>query len=171
MSELSEKIKQLRKMTSASIIDCRKALDKSGNDIPKAVEFLRKRGQDIAEEKSKREAREGIIESYIHSGGKVGVLLEINCETDFVAKNNEFKQLAHDLAMHIAAMNPQYIANTKMQKPCKDAKKKPEEVCLLSQPFIKNPEITVGEKINEKISRLGENIQVKRFIRYEIGGE
>ncbi len=167
MSKINEKIKELRKLTSASISDCKKALEEAKDDLDKAKDILRRRGQKIASKKAERETTEGLIENYIHSNNKIGVLLEINCETDFVAKNTEFRQLAHDIAMHIAAMDPQYIKPEEVKSKPKD--KKPEEISLLTQPFIKNPEITIGEKINEAISHLGENIQIKRFIRYEVG--
>ncbi len=167
MNKASEKIKELRKITSASISDCNQALDEAKGNLEKTIEILRKKGQKIAEKKAKRETAEGLIENYIHLNNKLGVLLEINCETDFVAKNTEFKQLAHDIAIHIAAMDPKYLKPEDVKKKSKD--KKPEEISLLTQQFIKNPEITIGDLITEKISKLGENIQIKRFIRYKVG--
>jgi elongation factor Ts len=152
MAKISVKqIKELRDKTGASISYCREALEKAEGDIKKALSHLREKGAEIAEKRKEKEASEGIIDSYIHMNKKVGVLAELSCETDFVAKNNEFQNLAHDLAMHIAAMNP------------KDIKE------LLGQDFIKDEAITVTGLINEKVTKLGENIQIKRFIRYKIG--
>ncbi len=146
----ASKVKQLREKTGTSMMECKKALEQSGGDENKAVKILRKKGKDIASKKSAREAKQGIIEAYIHSNKKIGVLLELNCETDFVARNEEFKQLAHQLAMHIAGM---------------DSK---DEKNILEEPFVKNPEITVKELIEQKVAKLGENIQIGKFTRYEL---
>jgi len=144
-----DKIKQLRQKTGVSILECKKALKETGGDIEKAKEVLRKRGKEIAQQKSQRETGQGIVESYIHANKKVGVLLELNCETDFVAKNKDFQELAHELSLQIAAMDD-------------------EEIPLLGQSWIKDESKTVKELIEEYISKLGENITVKRFTKYEI---
>lgn len=146
----SNQVKKIREKTGASMMDCKKALEEAKGDEALALDILRQQGKNIALKKAERETRQGLIESYIHSNGKVGVLLELNCETDFVARNKEFRELAHDLTLHIAGM---------------DSK---DESSLLEEPFVKNPEITVADLIQEKIAKLGENIKVDRFIRYEL---
>ena len=146
----AEQIKQLRQKTNISVMECKEALEKAEGNEEKALEILKKRGREKAIMKSQREVKQGLIEAYIHNNGKIGVILELNCETDFVAKNNQFKELAHDLTMHIAAMNPE---NTKE---------------LLSQLFIKDEQKTIEDLINEAIAKLGENIKIKKFVRLEI---
>ncbi len=146
----ANEVKQLREKTGASMMECKKALEESRGDQEKAVKVLREKGKHVASKKSSREAKQGIIEAYIHSNKKIGVLLELNCETDFVARNEEFKQLAHQLAMHIAGMNSE------------------DEKSILEEPFVKNPEITVKELIEQKVAKLGENIQIGKFTRYEL---
>ncbi len=146
----ADQVKQLREKTGASMMECKKALEESKGDEARALLILRKKDKDIALKKSKRETKQGIVESYVHSNGKIGVLLELNCETDFAARNKEFKELAHDLALHIAGM---------------DSK---DEKDLLEEPFVKNPEITVKDLVEEKIAKIGENIKIGRFIRYEL---
>ncbi|HSW47985.1 MAG TPA: translation elongation factor Ts [Candidatus Saccharimonadales bacterium] len=143
-------LKKLRDETAASIADCRAALDATGGDYKKALEWLKKRGIEKAEKKSGRETGEGLVESYIHNGGKIGVLVTLLCETDFVAKTDEFKQLAHEIAMQISAMNP------------KDTKE------LLAQAYIRDAGITIEQMIKSAIGKLGENITVKEFKRFEI---
>lgn len=188
-------VKKLREKTGASMMECKYALEEAKGDEALALDILRQKGKNIALKKSERETRQGIIESYIHSNGKVGVLLELNCETDFVARNKEFRELAHDLTLHIAGMNPKYIDSKDVPKEVIRAEKeiykkqfsdsgKPqkiinqiiegkikkysEEISLLTQPFVKNPDITVADLIQEKIAKLGENIKLSRFIRYEL---
>jgi elongation factor Ts len=146
----ADKVKQLREKTGSSMMECKKALTEARGDEEKALKILQEKGRLTAMKKSERKAEEGIIEAYIHGNKKVGVLLKLNCETDFVAKNQEFRELAHELAMHIAGMDSQ------------------DEKSLLGEPFVKNPEITIKDLINEKIAKLGENIQVGEFIRYEL---
>jgi elongation factor Ts len=190
-----DEIKKLHKQAGVGIGEAKKALEAAKGDIQKAMDHLRKQGAKIAAKKAAREAHEGIIEAYIHGNGKIGVILELNCETDFVAKNKEFKNLAHDLAMHIAANNPQYVnpedmdgkelaketeifkeQMKKQKKPAKIVEKilkgkieklKAEEA-LLSQQFLKNDKITVKQRIEETIGKVGENIKVNRFVRYKI---
>lgn len=143
-------VKELRDKTGASIMECRNALIEAKGDIGKATEYLRKRGKERAAKKADRATVEGVVVSYIHSNKKIGALVELLCETDFVAKNSEFQELAHDLAMHVTAMEPS------------------DKASLLSQPFVKNPDITIDDLIKEKISKIGENIQIEKFVRFEI---
>lgn len=164
MTVSAEDVRQLREETGAGVMDAKKALAEAKGDTAKAKEFLKERGLAKAAKKGDREASEGIIKSYIHGGGRIGVLLELNCETDFVARNDDFQQLADDIAMQIAAQNPSVVS-------AEDAPKgaQAEEVALLSQPFIKEPDQTVGDLVTAAISKLGENIRVARFVRYELG--
>ena len=192
----SAMIKELRATTGAGMLDCKKALEKTEGNIEKAIEFLREKGLSVASKKSGRIAAEGIVSSYIHLGGKIGVLVEVNCETDFVAKTDGFKDFVKDIAMHIAALNPQYVSKEdvpeEVVKQEKDILKhqvvnegKPEhvaekivegrlgkfyeQICLLEQPFIKEPSVKVKDLLNEKIAKIGENIKIRRFIRFEVG--
>ena len=189
------KVKELREKTGVSITQCKAAMEEAGGDMGKAVEILRKKGEKVADKKSVREIKSGLIETYIHGNGKIGVMLELGCETDFVAKNQEFKDLAHDVAMHIAAMNPKYLkvedVPDEVIRAEKDIyrehlkgsgkpenflaqiiegkiKKYSEEKSLLTQSFIKNPDITIEGLLRDKILKIGENIQIRRFARYEI---
>ena len=146
----TEKIKQLRDETGLSVMLCKKALENSGGDENKALEWLKQQGLETAEKKSSRGTKAGLIEAYVHGNGQVGVLLEIKSETDFVAKNPGFKELAHDIAMHIAASNPADIE------------------ALLSQPYIKNLDITISDYLNEAVQKFGENIEISRFERYKL---
>jgi elongation factor Ts len=188
-------IKRLRELTGVGMTDAKKALEASEGDFDKALAEMRKKGLTKAEKKGEREAREGLIESYVH-GGRIGVLLEINCETDFVTRTDGFKELAHDVAMHIAAASPEYVSiddvaaeerervaaefTEKAKTEGKPAdmlekivdgqiKKYFAEKCLLDQPYIKNPDQTVGEYLKENIAKLGENIIVRRFARMALG--
>lgn len=159
-------IKKVRDRAGVGMLDCKNALLEADGDVEKAIETLRNRGLEIAEKKSENVITEGIIEAYIHHTGKVGSLVELNCETDFVARTNEFKELAHNLAMQIAATAPQYIASEEMAP---ETQLDPQNVCLLEQPFIKEPTRTVKEVITETIAKVGENIKIKRFARFELG--
>ena len=163
-----EVVKELRSRTNAGISDCNKALLEVGGDMEKAIGFLKERGAAIAEEKKDLVATEGVIEAYIHHTKRIGALVELNCETDFVARTHEFKELAHDLAMQIAAASPQFLASEEMPP---EAETDPQTACLLSQPFIKEPEKTVQEVISETITKVGENIKVRRFARFELRGD
>jgi elongation factor Ts len=189
-------VKELRERTGAGVLDCRNALQEVGGDFDKAATLLRKKGLAIAAKKADREAKEGLVEAYIHGGGRLGVLLELNCETDFVARTADFQGLAHDLAMQIAATNPQYLTpqdiptdvveglrqrerdQVEGDKPYEvverilegKLKKYYQEVCLLEQPFIKDEGVVIGELITAKIAKLGENIKVRRFARFELEG-
>jgi elongation factor Ts len=190
-----ELITKLRKQTGAGVIDCKEALAESNGDLDKALEILRKKGAKIAGKRADKEATEGIIYAYIHANNKAGALIELNCETDFVAKNEEFKNLAHDLAMQITAQNPLYISPEDVPEDILNKEKeiikeellaegKPEdmldkiiegklnkwyeEVCLLQQPFIKNEDLTIEKLINEKIASLGEKIKIGSFCRKQI---
>lgn len=189
-------VKELRERTGAGMMDCKKALQEVGGDLEKAIDELRTKGLAKAAKKAGRVASEGTIISYIHGGGRIGVLVEVNSETDFVAKTDEFKSLAYDIAMQIAASNPEYISRDQVPEEVINHEKevlraqaleegKPEKVidkmvdgriekyfkeaCLLEQPFIKDPDKTVLEIIQEQIGRMGENINVRRFVRYQLG--
>ena len=199
MAEIStQMIKELRTRTNAGVMDCKEALQESGGDMEKAVDFLRKKGLATALKRAGRETSEGLVHSYIHTGGKIGVLVEVNCETDFVAKTDEFKSFVKDLAMHIAASKPLgiqreditedvvhrerdiYTAQAKeMGKPEKildkivqgKMEKFYKESCLLEQQYIRDPDITVQDLIHDMVAKAGENIAVRRFVRYQLGGE
>jgi len=189
-------VKELREMTGAGIMDCKRALQEADGDKEKAIDILREKGISAAAKKADRIAAEGIVESYIHMGGRIGVMVEVNCETDFVAKTPEFKSFVRDIAMHVAATDPQYLS--KEDVPEKDVARekeilraqalsegKPEkivdrmvegrlekyfkEICLLEQAFVKDPDKTIRDIVNEQISRVGENIRIRRFVRYEMG--
>ncbi|HEU65292.1 MAG TPA: elongation factor Ts [Chloroflexi bacterium] len=161
-----EAVKELRNKTNAGIGDCNKALFEAGGDIEKAIELLKQRGAAIAEERKDVAATEGVIEAYIHHTKRIGALVELNCETDFVAHTAEFKELAHDLAMQIAATSPQFLSSEEIPP---DVETDPQTACLLNQPFIKEPTKTVQEIIAETIAKIGENIKVRRFARFELG--
>jgi len=161
-----EAVKELRNRTNVGIADCNKALLEVGGDMEKAMELLKQRGAAIAEKKRDELVTEGVIEAYIHHTRRVGALVELNCETDFVARTAEFKELAHDLAMQIVAASPRFISSEEMPP---EAETEPQLVCLLSQPFIKDPTKTVQEIIAETIAKVGENIKVGRFARFELG--
>ncbi|HIE17869.1 MAG TPA: translation elongation factor Ts [Dehalococcoidia bacterium] len=159
-------IKELREKTGAGVMDCKKALLDAEGNMEKATEILHKRGLAMAIKKADRTANEGIVEAYVHPGGRIGVLVEVNCETDFVARTQEFKELAHNLALQIAAMSPQALSSEDMSE---QSGEDPETACLLFQPFIKDPNKTVQDIITETIAKVGENIRVRRFIRFELG--
>jgi elongation factor Ts len=159
-------IKALRGLTSAGIMDCKSALEESDGDIAKAEEILRSKGIASAIKKSTRETNQGLVESYIHSGGRIGAIVEANCETDFVARTDDFKALAHNLAMQVAAMAPKYVDVSDI--PDGD-QENAEEVCLLQQPFIKDPSLSVQDLVREAAGKLGENVQVRRFTRFALG--
>ncbi|MCD6114866.1 elongation factor Ts [bacterium] len=190
-----ELIKQLREETGVSLGQCKKAIEESGGDLEKAKEILRKWGEDLAGKKSSRSTNEGIIESYIHANGKIGVLVVLKCETDFVARNPEFKELAHNLALHIAAAAPEYLSEEDIPEEVIEKEKnlyreqfknsgKPDEIIekiiqgkletfkkekvLLNQPYIKDDSKTIRELLNQYISKLGENITIEKFVRLEI---
>ena len=163
-----EAVKELRNRTNVGIADCNKALLEVCGDMEKAVEFLKQRGAAIAEKKKDAAVTEGVIEAYIHHTKRIGALVELNCETDFVAHTAEFKELAHDLAMQIAATSPQFLTSEELPP---KAETDPQAACLLSQPFIKEPDKTVQEIIAETIAKVGENIKVRRFARFELGVE
>ncbi len=191
-------VKELREKTGAGILDCQKALTDTGNDIGKAIDFLRKKGLAAAEKKAGRETKEGLVSAYIHPGNRVGVLVEVNCETDFVARNEEFQALVKDIALQIAAAKPLFVKRDdipaevlekeqsiyqaqakEMGKPesawAKIAEGKLEkffqESCLLEQAFIKDPSVTIKDLLTQMIAKIGENIAVRRFTRYQLGHE
>ena len=173
MAVTAEAIKELREMTSCGVIECKKALEEAKGDFNKAKEILQKRGLEIAAKKGNREAKEGRVESYIHMGSKIGVLVEVNCETDFVAKSKEFVDFSKDLAMQIAATNPKYIkkesipADVLKQQPDQNAFIK--ESSLMEQAYIRDPKQAMGDLLNLLIAKVGENIIVSRFVRFKVG--
>ena len=197
MAAISAKmVKELRDKTSAGMMDCKQALTETEGDMEKAVEFLRKKGLATAQKRSGRAMSEGVVQTYIHMGGKLGVMVEVGCETDFVAKNEDFIAFAKDIAMHVAASNP--LGITEEDVPADVVAKemeiykaqalemgKPENIvekiaegkmakfykdnCLLNQPFVKNPDVAVKDLLNELIAKIGENISVKRFARFQVG--
>jgi len=187
-------IKKLRERTSAGVVDCKKALSEASGDIEKAIEWLRKKGVSMASKKAGRQTKEGRIESYIHLGGKIGVLVEVNCESDFVARNDDFKIFVKDIAMQVAASNPLFVRREDVpesaikketeiiraqikDKPASAADKMLEgklakfyeDACLLEQPFIKDTNIKVKDLLTSMIAKIGENIVVRRFVRYQVG--
>lgn len=192
----AEMVKELRERSGAGMMDCKKALTETGGNIEKAIDYLREKGLAAAAKKASRVAAEGIVEAYIHMGGKIGVLLELNCETDFVAKTEGFKALAKDIAMHIAASSPICIAREEVPeeklehereilraqalnegKPAQIVDKMVtgriekyyKEVCLLEQPFVKDPDKTIKELVTTSIAKIGENISIRRFARFQLG--
>ena len=167
MADISvEAIKALREETSAGIMDCKNALAESNGDLQKAAEILRQKGLLTASKKSSRETSEGIIDCYIHTGGRVAAVVELNCETDFVARTTEFKDLAHNLAMQVAAMAPTYLDSESVPT-SEDVN--PEESCLMEQSFIRDPSTTIRDLVNETVGKVGENIRVRRFQRFSLG--
>lgn len=166
-------IKELREQTSCGVIECKKALEESKGDMGKAKEILQKRGLEIAAKKGDRTAKEGRVEVYVHPGSKMVAVVEVNCETDFVANNEDFKKFAKDLAMHIAACNPKYIKKedvpAEVLKDVRDAETFYKEKCLLSQAFVKDPKMTIQDLLNTLVSSIRENILVSRFARYKVG--
>ena len=158
-------IRELRARTSAGVMDCKKALEESKGDVDKAESFLKEKGIASAAKKAGRETDQGLIDTYIHSGGRIGAMIEINCETDFVARTDDFVSLAHDIAMQVAAMSPEFLT----VEDAAENDKVTEDNCLLSQPFIKDPSITIQDLINETIGKLGENIRVRKFQRFSLG--
>ena len=166
MANNIESIKALREETGAGIMDCKRALEESSGDLDQAREILREQGIAAAAKKASRSTDEGVVDSYIHSGSRVGAIVELNCETDFVARTPDFRGLAHDIAMQVAAMSPRYVDASDVPD---GEGHDPEEVCLLQQPFIKDTSVSVVDIVNEAVGKLGENIRVKRFTRFSIG--
>lgn len=164
-----EMIKSLRAVTGAGIMDCKKALEEAGGDVEKAKAALRQRGMAIAQSRADRVTKEGIIEAYIHPGSRVAAMVEINCETDFVARTDVMKQLAHDIAMQVAAMNPKYVSLDDVPREEASGESDSREIVLLLQPFIKDPAKTVEERVAEAVAQVGEKLQLRRFTRYALG--
>ena len=160
------RVKELREQSGAGVMECRNALLEADGDVEKAFQILRERSLLKAEKKRTRSATQGLIEGYLHAGGRIGAMVEVNCETDFVARADEFKELAHHLAMQVAAQDPKCISREEIPERTDE---EPEAVCLLLQPYIKNPEQTVQDIITEVIAKTGENIKVSRFARFELG--
>jgi elongation factor Ts len=166
-------IKELRDLTCASVAHCKKALEEAKGDIKQAVILLRKQGLEIAAKKQSRAAKEGRVDSYIHHGNKIGVLVEVDCESDFVARNEDFMKFTKDLAMQIAATSPEYIKTEDVPEDVLKHEKNKEEyykhACLLEQVFVKDPGLTIKDYLGTIVAKLGENIVIRRFIRYKIG--
>lgn len=198
MEITTKMVKDLRDKTQAGMMDCKKALESTGGDMEKAVDLLRQKGLAVAAKRANRATSEGVVATYIHAGGKLGVMVELGCETDFVAKNDDFKEFARDLAMHIAAANPIAISREEVPAQVIAREKdifvqqaldsgKPEaivekmvsgkiekflaEVALLEQKFVKNPDLSIQDLLNELVGKMGENISVKRFARFQVGTE
>jgi elongation factor Ts len=162
----NEMVKQLRESSGAGVMDCKRALEDADGDLEKAAAILREKGIAAAAKRAERETNQGVVQSYIHAGGRIGVLVEVNCETDFVAKTDEFTGLARDIAMQIAAMNP-LVVNVDDRTP--EMEGRDEEIVLLSQPFIKDSGRTIGDMVKDAIAKTGENVRVSRFVRFELG--
>ncbi len=160
------KIKELREQSGAGIMNCRNALLETEGAMEKALQILKKQSLYLAEKKAKRATTQGVIEAYIHTGGHLGAMIEVNCETDFVARTDDFKELSHNLAMQVAAAAPQFVSKEEIPE---GSDVEPEEACLLLQPYIKEPDRTVQDIITEVIARVGENIKVGKFTRFELG--
>lgn len=197
MAEISAAlVKELRERSGAGMMDCKKALQATDGDMEKAAEWLREKGLASAGKKASRVAADGVVDAYVHMGGRIGVLVEVNCETDFVARTDDFQNFVHDVAMHVAAASPRYVS--KEEVPAAEIEKerdflkrqaleegKPEHIlekvvegrlekhlaslCLMDQDFVKNPDLTISDLVKETIAKLGENIQIRRFVRYEMG--
>lgn len=169
-----ELIKKLRELTGCSVADCKKALEEAKGDCENAKKILQKRGLEIAQKKSERKASQGRIEAYVHHTDKLGVLLEVNCESDFVARNEDFKRFTKDVAMQIAATNPAYLSKELVPKEVLDKEADKELFtkthCLMEQPFIKDSNVTIRDCLNSLIAKIGENIVISRFTRYQVGG-
>ena len=196
MKITSQMVKELRDMTNAGMMDCKRALVETQGDKEKAMDLLRQKGLAVAQKRAGRATSEGVIECYIHAGAQLGVMVEVNCETDFVAKTDDFKGFAKDIAMHIAAVNPVAVSRDEVPAEVVDREKdiytaqaletgKPEnivekivfgkiekylsEICLLEQKFVKNPDLSIQDLLNELVAKMGENISIKRFARFQIG--
>jgi elongation factor Ts len=162
----TEQIKELRTQSGAGVMDCRNALLKAEGQIAKALEILREQSLVKVEKKKARATAQGLIECYVHMGGRIAAIVEVNCETDFVARTNEFKQLSHDIAMQVAAMSPVYVNVEDLPQ---GSDLDPASAVLLQQAFIKDPTVTIKDLVNQTISKTGENIKISRFVRYEVG--
>jgi elongation factor Ts len=198
MAIRADMVKELREKTGAGMMDCKKALSETEGDIEKAIDYLRQKGLSDAAKRTGRTATEGVIGSYIHPGGRIGVLVEVNCESDFVARTEEFQMLVKDVAMHVAASNPLYLRREEVPEAVIAREKniyevqakeggKPEkiverivqgklekffqDVCLLEQPFVKDPDMSINQRLSSVIAKLGENIVVRRFQRFQLGGQ
>ena len=196
MKITSQMVKELRDKTNAGMMDCKKALSETDGDMEKAVDLLRQKGLAVAAKRSGRATSEGVVASYIHAGGKLGVMVEVGCETDFVAKTDDFQQFARDVAMHVAAVNPVAVGRDQIPADLLDREReiytkqardsgKPDnivekivtgkmekfisEICLMEQKYVKNPDLTVQDLLNELIAKMGENITIKRFARFQVG--
>ncbi len=198
MNITAKMVKDLRDKTAAGMMDCKKALTDTGGDMEKAVDLLRQKGLAVAAKRAGRATNQGVVETYIHAGGNLGVMIELGCETDFVAKNDDFRAFARDIAMHIAALNPVAVIREEVSPEVVSREKeiyvqqaldsgKPEaivekmvtgkiekflsEICLLEQQYVKNPDLSVQDLLNDLVGKMGENISIKRFARFQVGTE
>lgn len=196
MTITSQMVKELRDKTNAGMMDCKKALTETGGDMEKAVDLLRQKGLAVAAKRAGRETKEGVVDCYIHAGGKLGVMVEVGCETDFVAKTDDFKAFAKNIAMHIAAVNPVSVTRDDVPAALLEREReiyvnqalesgKPQqivdkivggkiekylaEICLMEQKYVKNPDLSVQDLLNELVAKMGENISIKNFVRFQIG--
>ena len=179
MSIRAAQVKELRNLTGAGIMESKRALEEVGGDVSKAEALLVQQGLAKADKKAGRAAKQGIVEPYIHGGGRIAALVEVNCETDFVARTEDFRNLAHDIAMQVAAMAPKFVSVDEisddqwadLEREHGDRKKAAQAVCLLDQPFIKDPKLTIQDLTKAVIGKLGENVVVRRFARFEVGAD
>ncbi len=165
MKVSAQDVKALREMTGAGMMECKRALEEAGGDLERAKEILRERGMALAEKRAGRETAQGLVYAYVHHDGRVGALVEVNCETDFVARTDEFRALVQAVALQVAAMGPKYVSEEDMPPGEGD----PKELCLLSQPYIRDESRTIGDLVREVVAKTGENIRVRRFARFELG--
>lgn len=163
----ADEVKKLRDMTGAGFMDCKEALLKTSGDFDKAVEILKEKGLRIAQKKASRAAKEGRIASYVHHDGKIGVLVEVNCETDFVARTDDFQRFVKDLTLQIASTNPKFLKREDANSGLSEEEIK--QICLLEQPFVKDPSVTIKDYLTQVIAKIGENIMIKRWTRYQVG--
>ena len=179
MAITASQVKELREQSGAGIMECKRALEETGGNVNQAIALLKQQGLAKADKKAGRAALQGVIEPYIHGAGRIGALVEVNCETDFVARTEDFRTLAHDLAMQVAATSPRYLdasevpdeAYPELEEEYGSRERALEAVSLLDQPFIKDGKVTIRDLIREHIGKLGENIQVRRFARFEVGAD
>ena len=166
MAVSSEAVKELRELTGAGMLDCKRALEEAGGDFEKAKEILRQKGHAAAAKRAERATAEGLVQAYLHHNGRVGALVEVNCESDFVARTDDFRELVKNIALHVAGASPQYVAAEDVPE---GTEGDPKELCLLLQPFVRDESVSIQEMVTEAIRKTGENIRVRRFARFELG--
>ena len=166
MAVSSEAVKELRELTGAGMLDCKRALEEADGDFEKAKEILRQKGHAAAAKRAERATAEGLVQAYLHHNGRVGALVEVNCESDFVARTDDFRELVKNIALHVAGASPQYVAAEDVPE---GTEGDPKELCLLLQPFVRDESVSIQEMVTEAIRKTGENIRVRRFARFELG--